>query len=122
MDNSYQESNPTDYTYGDTGLEDISDSALDETIHDTHEEQIDSDSDFEFGAYFEELENTTNESYYPFPSKIFALLFLLVYSPHPMGRRNLTFVWFILKSMGVKTPSMSSVMAFKLPETEASLK
>eukprot|EP00731_Ephydatia_muelleri_P006261 Em0003g509a len=39
-----------------------------------------------------------------------------------MGRRNLTFVWFILKSMGVKTPSMSSVMAFKLPETEASLK
>ncbi|KAL5486601.1 hypothetical protein EMCRGX_G019103 [Ephydatia muelleri] len=122
MDNSYQESNPTDYTYGDTGLEDISDSALDETIHDTHEEQIDSDSDFEFGTYFEELENTTNESYYPFPSKIFALLFLLVYSPHPMGRRNLTFVWFILKSMGVKTPSMSSVMAFKLPETEASLK
>ena len=90
MDNSYQESNPTDYTYGDTGLEDISDSALDETIHDTHEEQIDSDSDFEFGAYFEELENTTNESYYPFPSKIFVLLFLLVYSPHPMVNVHLT--------------------------------
>ena len=32
----------------------------------------------------EEIREQSNESYYPFPSKIFALLYLLVNSPHPM--------------------------------------
>lgn len=92
MDNSYQASNQTDYRYGDTGLDNISDCAQDETIHDTHEEaeRIDSDSNLQFEGYFEELGNTTNENYYPFPSKIFALLFFLVYSPHPMVNVHLT--------------------------------
>lgn len=80
-------SNRTDYRYGYTELDNVSDYAQDETIHDTHEEaeeRIDSDGDLEFEGYFEELGNTTNENYYPFPSKIFALLFFLVYSPNPM--------------------------------------
>lgn len=36
---------------------------------------------------FEEMNDKvgqSNGSYFPFPSKIFALLYLLVYSPHPM--------------------------------------
>ena len=32
----------------------------------------------------EEIREQSNESYYPFPSKIFALLYLLVNSHHPI--------------------------------------
>ena len=100
------------FRYGDTGLDNISDCAHDESIHDTNEEaeRIDSDSDLEFEGYF--------ENYYPFPSKIFVVLFYLVYSLHPMvnvhlthlryniiflntGCRNLSFVWFIFKKVVV---------------------
>ena len=38
---------------------------------------------------FEEMDDKagqSNGSYFPFPSKIFALLYLLVNSPHPMVR------------------------------------
>ena len=37
-----------------------------------------------FLEFFENLESSTNASYYPFPSKIFALLYFLVHSPNPV--------------------------------------
>ena len=37
-----------------------------------------------FLEFFEDLESSTNASYYPFPSKTFALLYFLVYPPHPV--------------------------------------
>ncbi|KAL5473641.1 hypothetical protein EMCRGX_G028149 [Ephydatia muelleri] len=64
---------------------------------------------------FKELRQS---NYYPFPSKIFALLFFLVNSPHPVGDRNLTFFWFILKQLGIKTPSLGSVKRFKFSDME----
>ncbi|KAL5500020.1 hypothetical protein EMCRGX_G011511 [Ephydatia muelleri] len=62
-----------------------------------------------------ELEYSSTGNYSPFPSKIIALLYLLVHSPHPVGEKTLSFVWFILKQMGISVPSLASVKAFKLP-------
>ena len=90
-------------------------------------------------ACFEELNKTKNGNYYPFPSKVFALLFFLVNSPHPMvsllahittassliypqGEKNLSLVWFVLKQLGIHTPSLTSVKNFKLPAMEAPLR
>eukprot|EP00731_Ephydatia_muelleri_P031164 Em0022g678a len=47
------------------------------------------------------------ESYYPFPSKLFALLFFHLHSPRPMGQTNLSFMWATLKGAGVEVPSLS---------------
>lgn len=104
-------------------------------------EEIDDDYDTseDLEACFEELNKTTNGSYHPFPSKVFALLFFLVNSPYPMvsilthitltscliylqGEKNLSLVWFVLKQLGIHTPSLTSVKNFKLPEMEAPLR
>ncbi|KAL5457269.1 hypothetical protein EMCRGX_G034516 [Ephydatia muelleri] len=53
---------------------------------------------------------------------VFALLFFLVNSPHPMGEKNLSLVWFVLKQLGIRTPSLTSMKNFKLPEMEAPLR
>ncbi|KAL5503323.1 hypothetical protein EMCRGX_G010252 [Ephydatia muelleri] len=50
--------------------------------------------------------------YYPFPSKISALLYILIHGPHPIGSTALMFIWFILKECGIKVPSLSTVRAF----------
>ena len=68
----------------------------------------------------------------PFPSHLFALLFFLIHSPHPLvcnvslttmwhvcsiiqGNSNLTFFWFILRTAGLVVPTMNAVKTFKLP-------
>ena len=97
----------------------------------------DSDGDiFHDDDIIETFEELQQSNYYPFPSKIFCLLFFLVNSPHPVvcahtlsnvfielfhfhqGDRNLTFFWFILKQLGVTTPSLASVKRFKFPDME----
>eukprot|EP00731_Ephydatia_muelleri_P005116 Em0002g1292a len=56
------------------------------------------------------------ESYYPFPSKLIALLFFHLHSPRPMGQTNLSFMWATLKGAGVEVPSLSQVKHFQLPD------
>eukprot|EP00731_Ephydatia_muelleri_P001801 Em0001g1801a len=48
------------------------------------DEEMDFGEESELEDLIEEIREQSNESYYPFPSKIFALLYLLVNSPHPM--------------------------------------
>eukprot|EP00731_Ephydatia_muelleri_P023418 Em0015g1001a len=50
--------------------------------------------------------------YYPFPSKIFALFYILIHGPHPIGSTALMFIWFILKECGINVPSLSTVRTF----------
>eukprot|EP00731_Ephydatia_muelleri_P013950 Em0007g1260a len=57
------------------------------------DEEMDFGEDSELEDLIEEIREQSNESYYPFPPKIFTLLYLLVNSPHPMGESNLSFVW-----------------------------
>ncbi|KAL5494053.1 hypothetical protein EMCRGX_G015323 [Ephydatia muelleri] len=78
----------------------------------------DDDGAFSLEDHFEDLDRENVGSYSPFPSKLFALLFILVNSPHPMGEKNLSFVWFILKQLDMTVPSLASVKAFKLPNME----
>ena len=40
----------------------------------------------------------------------------------PQGEKNLSLVWFVLKQLGIRTPSLTSVKNFKLPEMEAPLR
>ena len=51
---------------------------------DYHEDAPYSDDPYILEKFFEDLESSTNASYYPFPSTMFALLYFLVYSPHPV--------------------------------------
>ena len=70
----------------------------------------------------------------PFPSHLFALLYFVIHSPHPVvcgiigtqymtsqvcsttqGRSNLTFFWFILRTAGLVVPSFNLVKSFQLP-------
>ena len=69
------------FQYPDTAFSEIN---IDPSSVDTCDEIAAEDADaFEaVEACFEELNKTTN----PFPSKVFALLFFLVNSPHPMVR------------------------------------
>ena len=46
----------------------------------------DDDGAFSLEDHFEDLDRENVGSYSPFPSKLFALLFILVNSPHPMVR------------------------------------
>ncbi|KAL5459795.1 hypothetical protein EMCRGX_G033171 [Ephydatia muelleri] len=66
--------------------------------------------------------DTTDETYYPFPSKIFALLYMLVKGTQQVSEQTLAFVWFILQEMGVKTPSLGAVKRFKLPGTKPTVR
>ena len=69
--------------------------------------------------------------YYPFASKIFALLYILIHGPHPIVCTHvhvlllgatisfttcrvtaLMFIWFILIGCGINVPSLSTVRAF----------
>ena len=45
----------------------------------------DDDDDPDIVGWFDGLGQSSTGNYHPFPSKIFALLFFLVNSPHPMG-------------------------------------
>lgn len=42
------------------------------------------DDDPDIAEWFNDLGQSSTGSFHPFPSKIFALLFFLVNSPHPM--------------------------------------
>ena len=44
-------------------------------------------------------------------------LILLIFSGNfsPQGEKNFSFVLFILKHMGIQTPSLSAIKTFKLP-------
>ena len=85
-----------------------------------------------FNDLIQDLERDMHgQSFYPFPNKLFALLYLLLHTPHQMvhcdihvyfdpsiflqGETNMSFVWFILKRMGIATPSLNSIKAFQLP-------
>ncbi|KAL5489442.1 hypothetical protein EMCRGX_G018534 [Ephydatia muelleri] len=48
------------------------------------DEEMDFGEESELEDLIEEIREQSNESYYPFPSKIFALLYLLVNSHHPI--------------------------------------
>eukprot|EP00731_Ephydatia_muelleri_P028790 Em0020g434a len=80
------------------------------------EDVVDDDDDPDIVEWFDGLGQSNTSNYHPFPSKIFALLFFLVNSPHPMGEKNLSFVWFILKQMGITVPSLATVKKFQLPD------
>ena len=86
------------------------------------------------------LTDVEADSYYPFPSKLFALLYLLFQSPHPLvrhtmivtitytlhthsfsffqGESNLTFVLHILKQSAPAScpPTLSALKKFVLPD------
>ena len=80
------------------------------------------------------LETSGQMSSKPFPSHLFALLYFVIHSPHPVvcgiigtqymtsqvcsttqGRSNLTFFWFILRTAGLVVPSFNLVKSFQLP-------
>ena len=80
------------------------------------------------------LETSSQMSSKPFPSHLFALLFFVIHSPHPVvcgiigtqymtsqlcstiqGRSILTFFWFILRTAGLVVPSFNLVKSFQLP-------
>eukprot|EP00731_Ephydatia_muelleri_P031910 Em0023g417a len=42
--------------------------------------------------------------------------------PVAQGEKNLSLVWFVLKQLGIRTPSLTSMKNFKLPEMEAPLR
>ena len=71
----------------------------------------------------------------PFPSKIFALLYILIHGPHPIvctdvllsrvplfplqqGSAALMFIWFILKECGINVPSLRAfiVLGVDMPQ------
>ncbi|XP_070550788.1 uncharacterized protein [Ptychodera flava] len=58
--------------------------------------------------------------WYPFPSKIFFLLYTLCHSgPRPMSRETKKFIWFILEELNVPDiPSIESVSQFSVPGFE----
>eukprot|EP00731_Ephydatia_muelleri_P033683 Em0035g20a len=58
----------------------------------------------------------------PFPNLLFALLYILIHGPHPMGESSLSFIWFMLQSAGHSVPSLSKVRKFLLPGFVPSLK
>eukprot|EP00731_Ephydatia_muelleri_P038964 Em1013g2a len=62
------------------------------------------------------LGNSDHTSCLPFPSLLFALLFFLIHSPHPMGKSNLSFVWFVMRMAGLRVPSFTKVKNFKMPD------
>lgn len=82
--------------------------------------QEDDDSDACAEDNFEDLLKQFRErekmGYHPFPSKIFALLYILIHGPHPIGNTALMFIWFILQECGIKVPSLSTVKSFKPSE------
>ncbi|KAL5515105.1 hypothetical protein EMCRGX_G000227 [Ephydatia muelleri] len=53
---------------------------------------IDDEDDPDIVEWFSGLGGLSTGNYHPFQSKIFALLFFLVNSPHPMGENNLSCV------------------------------
>eukprot|EP00731_Ephydatia_muelleri_P000135 Em0001g135a len=63
---------------------------------------IDDEDDPDIVEWFSGLGGLSTGNYHPFQSKIFALLFFLVNSPHPM--------------MGITVPSLASVKTFQRPD------
>eukprot|EP00731_Ephydatia_muelleri_P002721 Em0001g2721a len=100
---AYQEplTSTIEYAEEDFGVEDAADS--------------DEFADKDFEDLVKQFRVDEKMSYYPFPSKIFALLYILIHGPHPIGNTALMFIWFILKECGIKVPSLSTVRAFKVP-------
>ncbi|KAL5489080.1 hypothetical protein EMCRGX_G018130 [Ephydatia muelleri] len=90
----------------------------DGNLNDGDEREFNSDSEYDMeedgddDPYYQ----YDDESYYPFPSKLFALLYILVNSPHPLGEKNLLLIWYILGQMGLRVPSLASIKSFKLPD------
>ena len=39
-----------------------------------------------------------------------------------MGEKNLSFVWFIFRNMGIQVPSLTTIKSFKLPGRQLPLK
>ena len=70
------------------------DNVLDDDVDDDNDDDDNDDDDdddddvdaFSLEDRFEDLDRENGGSYSPFPSKLFALLFVLVNSPHPMVR------------------------------------
>lgn len=85
------------------------------------------DSDATLEECFENLEFSTNGNYSPFPSKIFAMLYLLINSPRPAVScfdDYYVFLFFMFLFEGRKdplvhpkadAPSLVSVKAFQIP-------
>ena len=80
----------------------------DGNLNDGDEREFNSDSEYDMeedgddDPYYQ----YDDESYYPFPSKLFALLYILVNSPHPLvslyvmlwqGDKNLLTFWQVVK-------------------------
>eukprot|EP00731_Ephydatia_muelleri_P019452 Em0012g277a len=114
---AYQEplTSTIEYAEEDFGVEDAADS--------------DEFADKDFEDLVKQFRVDEKMSYYPFPSKIFALLYILIHGPHPIVctdvllstgyhyflYNRVTLIWFILKECGIKVPSLSTVRAFKVP-------
>lgn len=80
-------------------------------------------------------DNDGSGDYSPFPSRIFALLYILVHAIHPIaspyvycatssvllvalllqGERNLKFILFIMKQLDPALPSLDTIKRFQLP-------
>ena len=83
--------------------------------------------------------HSSDDYYYPFPSRLCPLLFLLVNSPRPLlclqiivhgmdqcmrtmgsflyikGQKNVTFIWFMLHNLFPTLPSLATKTSFLLP-------
>ena len=62
----------------------LSDDAFTEFSDPEDVDDVMNDDAFSLEDHFEDLERENGGSYSPFPSKLFALLFILVNSPHHM--------------------------------------
>lgn len=70
-----------------------------------------------FDTFLDEHVQTESScvDYYPFPTKIFAMLYFLLNGPRRMGESVISFVQYILKESGCAIPSLKQLKAFKLP-------
>ncbi|XP_028417046.1 uncharacterized protein LOC114541311 isoform X2 [Dendronephthya gigantea] len=68
------------------------------------------------------VDDDNGQDFYPFPDEKFFLLYCYAHSiMRPKSRSDLEFLWMMLARFGVQLPSLSSVLAFKLPGLENSV-
>uniref|UniRef100_A0A1X7UVS3 C2H2-type domain-containing protein n=1 Tax=Amphimedon queenslandica TaxID=400682 RepID=A0A1X7UVS3_AMPQE len=79
---------------------------------DSYESDI---SDEDIQMIIDQIDENNTGDYYPFPSEIYALLYMLVHSPRPFGESNLKFILYVCKKLNPFLPSLDDLKKFSLP-------